>query len=185
MNIKGDKGECSNGIKGDKGDPGDSIKGDKGEPGKSIKGNKGDPGLGAPARTRKSAFTVIKKKAQTGNNKDVVTFDEAPSNIGNHFNLGTNKFTCQIPGTYVFMFTIGVYQNTEIWNSLVKNGVVILTAHSRSNYNHNFDQNTMTAILNLVQGDKVWVQFTYSNGKRVYSDGVKLTAFSGFLLYEA
>ena len=114
----------------------------------------------------------------------MVTFDEAPSNIGNHFNLGTNKFTCQIPGTYVFTFTIGVYKDVEIMNSLVKNGVVILNAHSRSNFIHNFSQNTMTAILNLVQGDQVWVQFTWWNGRMVYSDGNKLTSFSGFLLYE-
>ena len=95
-----------------------NIKGDKGDPGDSIKGDKGDPG--APAHMRKSAFIVIQVHPQTGDPGDVVTFQEATSNIGNHFNLATNRITCDIPGTYVFMFTIVVYQNIEIMIVLVK-----------------------------------------------------------------
>ena len=115
----------------------------------------------------------------------MVTFHEAASNIGNHFNFATNQFTCEIPGTYVFTFNIGVLNDIEIMIVLVKNGLVIVNAHSRSNYSANFAQNTNTAILNLETGDKVWLQFHWYNGKRVYSDINRMTSFSGFLLYEA
>ena len=115
----------------------------------------------------------------------MVTFQEAASNIDNHFNLATNQFTCHIPGTYVFTFTIGVHQNIDIFIALVKNGQAILKAHSRSNYSNNYVQDTNIAILNLETGDQVWLQFTNYEGRKVHSDSNRQTSFSGFLLYEA
>lgn len=210
--TKGEKGETGVGIKGVKGDIGpgqiglsgprgpigeNGIPGPRGLPGKTgPRGAKGVEGLdGAPGRIglkrekgecprlKKSAFTAIKTNEQTGNIGDVVTFQETPTNINSDYNLQSNKFTCQIPGTYVFMFAIGVHFNSNpvIW--LVKKGNHILMAHAITR--NDVDQSTNSAILDLEIRDQVWLQFAQYNGQSVHSDYNKIMSFSGFLLYEA
>ena len=210
--TKGEKGEKGIGIKGVKGDIGfgqiglpgprgpdgdNGIPGPRGQPGKTgprglkgIQGLDGAPGLigakgdkGECPRLKKSAFTAIKTNEQTGNIGDVVTFQETPTNINNDYSLQSSKFTCQIPGTYVFMFAIGVHFNSNpvIW--LVRNGNHILMAHAITK--NDVDQSTNSAILDLEIGDQVWLQFAHYNGQSVHSDNNRIMSFSGFLLYEA
>ena len=169
------------GVPGTGGPPG--TPGTPGAPGLSVKGEKGDPG--EPISTQKSAFTAIKTDSQTGNVGDVLTFQETETNINNHFNLATNMFTCQIPGTYVFMFGIAVYQNNDPRIELVKNGTPIVTLHATISSNASpFQQSSNSVILNLGVGDQMWLRFTGSNGHRVWSGGRKYSTFSGFLLYK-
>ena len=170
------------GPRGYQGLPG--LNGDPGEEG--MKGQKGDTGV-EPSR-QKSVFSVAKTSSQSGNPGDILTFDMAHTNIGEDFSLSSNKFTCQIPGTYVFMFTITQY--TEAHHpviELVKDGVGIAraVAMETDSSGHEWLQGSQSAVLQLAAGDQVWLQFKHFNTvEQVYSDNNKYTTFSGFLLYE-
>ena len=202
VSVKGEKGDIGlgriglpgeegpkgkRGLAGFQGPPGKigprGVSGDRGSDGRDgpigFKGEKGESG-----HTRKSAFTAIKTRTQTGNIGDVITFQETPTNINNSFSLQSNKFTCQVPGTYVFMFSIGVYHTTDpvIW--LVKNGNRVLSVLARTGGSGDYDHTSNSAILDLQVNDKVWLQFAHHNGRRVHSDSQRYSSFSGFLLYE-
>ena len=205
-NIKGDKGDTGLGLPGPEGLRGE--KGDQGLPGVGLPGKTGprgpvgpsgrhglpgEPGTdgskgekGESGHTRKSAFTAVKTNQQTGSPGQVVTFQETPTNINGHFSLASNKFTCQIPGTYVFMYSIGVHtpSGNDPHIQLMKNNQAIVTAHTRTGgFSIDFDQTGQSAVLNLDTGDQVWLAFQH-NGNSIYSHGGKLTSFSGFLLYD-
>ncbi|XP_072043821.1 uncharacterized protein [Amphiura filiformis] len=210
LSIKGDKGDIGlgqiglpgpegpRGGKGERGLPGlpgkigpSGLAGVPGLDGRSIKGNKGDVGIaekgqkGDSGHDRRSAFTAVKRGSQIGNIGDVVTFEEIPTNVNSHFNVQTNKFLCQIPGTYVFTFAIGVGVNSDPIITLVRNGDMIVSTGTRTNAEVNLGQSGNTAILILSTGDQVWLQFSEHSGRRVYTgQNVRLTSFSGFLLYE-
>ena len=210
--IKGDKGhtgvglpgpEGARGQKGDQGLPGVGLPGKTGprgsigptgsqglpgEPG--LDGSKGEPGLdglkgekGESVHIRRSAFSATKTNEQTGNEDDVVTFQQTTVNINNHFSLSSNKFTCQIPGVYFFIFSIGVYRPTDPHVVLVKNNNLVVTGHTRTLGSNDFDQTGNSALLSLQTGDQVWLKFG-SNGDNLHSHDSKYSSFSGFLLYE-
>lgn len=211
--MRGERGEPGVSVKGEKGDigfgqiglpGGEGPRGERGFPGlkglpgkvgprgmsgdRGSEGRQGDTGLkgekGESGHSRKSAFTALKTGVQTGNIGDVVTFQETTTNINNHFSLQTSKFTCQVPGTYVFMFAIGVFHTTDpvIW--LVKNGNRVLSVLARTGGNSDYDHTSNSAILDLQVNDKVWLQFAHHNGRRIHSDGHRYSSFSGFLLYQ-
>ena len=158
------------------------LDGERGADG--LKGSKGEPG-GGTTEVRRSAFSVFKSSSQTGNTNDVVTFEREESNVGSHFSMSTDKFTCQIPGTYVFMFTIFVeYDSQDPCIVLVVDNRLIAradidTASDRSTHNHR--QHSNSAIVQLSTGTEVWLKFC--RGDEVCGVSGKYTSFSGFLLY--
>ncbi|XP_072044659.1 LOW QUALITY PROTEIN: complement C1q and tumor necrosis factor-related protein 9B-like [Amphiura filiformis] len=200
--MKGEKGDGSGpqGLRGEKGDKGSQGVGVPGETGpigpvgpmgiKGITGEAGFSGLngekgqkGECGQGRRSAFTAIKTSIQSGSTGDVVTFQETSANINGHFNLATNKFVCVFPGTYVFTCSLGIFEPGDIHINLVMNGNKIVTAHARALVDSSdFDQASISAILNLQTGDQVWLKF--AGNERIYSSSGKYSAFSGFLLYE-
>ena len=206
--IKGDKGDTGVGLpgpegprgqKGDQGLPGVGLPGKTGprgsigpigrqglpgEPGlDGFKGEKGEAAGTEAAHTRKSAFTAVKTSSQSQGSGAVVTFQETPTNINGHFSLESNKFTCQIPGTYFFTFSLGIYQPRDLNIHLVKNDNKIVAAHSRTGgIGNDFDMASNSAILNLEIGDQVWLK---NHATIIHSNSNKHGAFSGFLLYEA
>ena len=114
----------------------------------------------------------------------MLTFQETVTNIGNHFNLDTSRFTCQVPGVYWFTFTICRFSSGDPYVYLVKDGTKIVIAHFYDNPNHTVaNQFSNGAVLQLAAGEQVWILFG-SSGDQVYSDSNKYTTFSGFLLYE-
>ena len=184
--AQGSQHFCNNCCQGPAGIPGaPGAAGLPGRDGLNVKGDRGDPGTSA--YTKKAAFMAVKTSSQTGNIGDVVTFQEVPTNINNHFNPATNLFTCQFPGTYVFSFAFGVLTGStnDIVIALVKNGNLVIAAHSRGVDNSDFGHNSNLAIVNLETGDHVWLQFTYYDGRTIYGNSYKYNTFSGYLLYEA
>ena len=202
VSVKGQKGDTGFGQRGLPGPEGPSgqrgppgLQGLPGKTGPRGQGSTGQPGLtgqkgdkGDSGRTRKSAFTAVKTGSQTGNIGDVVTFDEFPTNINNEFNPSINKFTCVVPGTYFFTYSIGIAgQGTqEPVIALKKNNDYVVGAHSRtgSAVAGDYDHSSNSAILNLMEGDQVWLGFEWKNGLSIHSNRHKFTTFSGFLLYE-
>ena len=175
------------GAAGSNGLPGkDGLKGEIGQPGRP--GSPGPPGPKGDSYTPlgQSAFTVTKLVPQSANQGDVLTFDAAETNLGSHFSLISNKFTCEIPGTYVFMFTIATNrlgQHPGI--DLVKDGARVVRAHTR-NAAADFQQSSQAAVLQLEVGNQVWLQWIENYvAYEVWSDPYKMTSFTGFLLYGA
>ncbi len=174
------------GPKGAHGHPGvagrTAIDGRPGPPG--PKGSKGD--VSDMPQLQKSAFSVFKTSPQTGNANDVLTFDYEETNVGSDFNMATDKFTCEIPGTYVFMFSIfSNYNNHDPAIDLVKDNARITRTYNyepdgTSTNNHHLQSNT--AIVQLAVGNQVWLKF-WNSGEQVYGGSRKVTSFSGFLLY--
>ena len=187
---------------GQKGEPGLSIRGDSGEPGVPApqgpagkagprgEGSQGPPGPAGPkgdsGQSRRSAFSARKNGDQTGTEGTVLTFEDVLTNEGNHYNPATHKFTCQIPGTYVFMFSIAVYKTADPMISLKKNGDIVVSAHSRTGgaMSNDFDQSANSVILNLAVGDMIWLEFTLDNSHVVHDSIFQHNTFSGYLLYE-
>ena len=120
--LKGERGEPGRGLPGLDGPIGllgpQGVPGMPGPPGKPGPtgpiGIPGEPGTSketsrgpiATLRPAKSAFTVTRSSSTSGNPGDIIAFEHAVSNEGNHFDLGLSKFTCQIAGTYVFSYHI-------------------------------------------------------------------------------
>ena len=187
------KGEA--GSKGDQGDRGEvGMTGPPGPEGlQGMTGSSGDPGLkgdmGVVPAGQRSAFSFGKSYRQTGSQGDVLTFDFEQTNIGGHFNLTSNKFTCQIPGTYVFMFTIATASYSEgPLVDLVKDGGTIVRAAVRNTNTDStgnlFMQSSQSMVVQLAVGNAVWIMFAGHRAQEIYSDDrMYYTNFSGFLLY--
>ena len=122
----------NNGQNGRPGPRGD--KGEIGEPGLSygIKGAKGSPGdagppgvQGASQVATRVAFMVTKDQDQSGNTGDVLTFNNVQTNVNEDFDTVTSKFTCTVPGIYVFSASILSYRPNQPMVHMVKNGQMV------------------------------------------------------------
>ncbi|XP_072024502.1 complement C1q tumor necrosis factor-related protein 4-like [Amphiura filiformis] len=151
-----------------------------GEPGQT--GQKGD--RGEPVQIRKSAFSVQKTSNQeAAADAEIVTLDAARVNIGGHFDLTTNRFTCEIPGVYFFSYSFYVTESPSDRNpdiDLVNDNNVVARARVESVANV---QIGTSVLLELETGSEVWLQFlNYGEGMECADKGK--CQFSGFLLYE-
>ncbi len=170
-------------------DGSDGLNGSNGLPGpvgntgpSGEKGQKGEAG-----GQRKSAFSVAKSSSQTGSSGDTLTFDVIETNIGGHYDTSTNRFTCQIPGTYVFIFTIAsTYYSHDPYVYLMKDGQRKAIAIVRKTYSggNMYLQGSNGVVLQLQAGNQVWIQFGTSRESVQGSSSDRPTIFSGFLLYE-
>ncbi|XP_072040773.1 uncharacterized protein [Amphiura filiformis] len=141
--VKGMQG--SDGIKG--------LSGEKGEPG--VPGSKGEQGRNAV--TRRSAFTAVMTSAQ-GGSEEVLIFHRVITNIGTDFDLNTSKFTCRIPGVYVFMFNLNTEDNSrDTQVHLMKNDEKTIGA-ARDKDDNKDGGISGSAVLSLQIGDNVWIQ---------------------------
>ena len=173
----GQKGDMGRGQKGDMGEPG--APGNRGPTGTiGVKGQKGEPGE-TPVDSS-IAFTAV-RTSPSSVSSDYST--RLPFSVtvtllpGTNFDLETGTFTCDVPGVYVFMFSVNRYRNYSTYVHLVKNNDKVVTLLIEQTAQH--DQMSGSAVLVLQQGDTVYLTF---HG-RVYSDsGAYFTSFSGFLL---
>nr|DBA25190.1 TPA: hypothetical protein GDO54_012748 [Pyxicephalus adspersus] len=115
--IQGAKGEPGRpgkaGPRGPPGEPGPpgpmGPPGDKGEPGRpGLPGPPGTPGLNAAGAISAATYTTVPKIAFYAGLKrqhegyELLKFDDVVTNLGNHYDPTTGKFTCSIPGIYFF-----------------------------------------------------------------------------------
>ena len=152
-----------------------------------AKGEKGSIGSkGESGRVRESAFTVYKTGSQTAaSNYEIITFDAARVNIGGHFDLNSNRFTCQIPGTYFFSYS--VYTNGNRYYpdiQLVKDGnsVALARAEAVDSESTHLQIGSSTT-LELEAGNQVWLRFSQSL-ESISGNNDGRCQLSGFLLYE-
>lgn len=137
--IQGPKGEPGRpGKAGPRGPPGEpGPPGPAGPPGE--KGESGRPGLPGPpgpsaaagaisaatySTVPKIAFYAGLKKQHEG--YELLKFDDVVTNLGNHYDPTTGKFTCSIPGIYFFTYHVLMRggDGTSMWADLCKNNQV-------------------------------------------------------------
>ncbi len=183
--AKGDQGPSGN--PGPKGEPGEY-----GPPGLAGRaGPRGPPGLlngysGAslgPFKLVQSAFSAARLTTLTApSNSDlVITYEHTFANVGNHFDAYTGVYTAPAPGAYMFMLNIHMASTTNSpYVKLMLNGQLQLAAHDYD-YSDAYDSTSNSLILELKQGDQVWLQL--DQGNEVHSNSNKYTTFSGYLLF--
>ncbi|CAO2636600.1 Complement C1q-like protein 2 [Lemmus lemmus] len=173
------------GPKGDPGRPGKpGPRGPPGEPGPP--GPRGPPGgevtsaLSAAFSGPKIAFYVGLKSPHEG--YEVLKFDDVVTNLGNHYDPTTGKFSCQVRGIYFFTYHILMRggDGTSMWADLCKNGQVRASAIAQD-ADQNYDYASNSVVLHLDSGDEVYVKL--DGGKAHGGNNNKYSTFSGFLLY--
>ena len=110
--------------------------------------------------------------------------DQIIINDGNAYSKFTGAFTVPETGVYLITFTFDVYDHARYEGiQLVVNNRNIVDAIAEGN-NDKHAMGGNTVILQLTQGEKVWLESYYSSdGEIVSSTTSKLTTFSGVLLY--
>uniref|UniRef100_A0A3Q0S961 Otolin 1a n=1 Tax=Amphilophus citrinellus TaxID=61819 RepID=A0A3Q0S961_AMPCI len=189
----------ANGAKGERGEPGPpGGKGDAGARGlpggrglAGLRGERGPKGARGPRGPRgppgqsavqvRSAFSVGLFPSRSFPPPGLpVKFDKVFYNGEGHWDPGLNKFNVTYPGVYLFSYHITV-RNRPVRAALVVNGIRKLRTRD-SLYGQDIDQASNLALLQLTEGDQVWLE-TLRDWNGVYSSSEDDSTFSGFLLY--
>uniref|UniRef100_A0A673IS68 Complement component 1, q subcomponent-like 3b n=1 Tax=Sinocyclocheilus rhinocerous TaxID=307959 RepID=A0A673IS68_9TELE len=164
--IRGPKGEEGrSGRIGQRGQPGPP--GPPGPPG--VIGEPGPPGLPGPpgvtgvisaatySTVPKIAFYAGLKKQHEG--YEVLKFDDVVTNLGNHYDPSSGKFTCSIPGIYFFVYHVLMRggDGTSMWADLCKNNQVRASAIAQD-ADQNYDYASNSVILHLESGDEIYIK---------------------------
>uniref|UniRef100_A0A8C5DK61 C1q domain-containing protein n=1 Tax=Gouania willdenowi TaxID=441366 RepID=A0A8C5DK61_GOUWI len=178
------------GRRGEPGRPGKpGPRGPPGEPGapgpRGPPGERGEGKLGLlPADNNNNdyriAFYVGLKNPHEG--YEVLKFDDVITNLGNHYDSSTGKFTCHVSGMYFFTYHVLMRggDGTSMWADLCKNGQVRASAIAQD-ADQNYDYASNSAVLHLDSGDEVYVKL--DGGKAHGGNNNKYSTFSGFILY--
>ncbi|XP_022110564.1 complement C1q and tumor necrosis factor-related protein 9-like [Acanthaster planci] len=178
------------GSTGPKGDDGIGLPGEtgpRGPPGSEgragaigSKGQKGERGDSA----HRVAFTVtrISPSAISSNSDTHLPFDQTETLLpGTVFDLETGTFTCTVPGTYFFTFS--VLRPSRFRESvrvhLKKNAYGVVSGESHETIGGG-NQVSASAVLLLQQGDSVYLTY---HGQAYGWRTTHFSSFSGFLLY--
>ncbi|XP_077372815.1 complement C1q-like protein 3b [Festucalex cinctus] len=190
--IQGPQGEPGRagrtGPRGPAGEPGPP--GPAGPPGeRGAPGAPGPPGASGPTgaisaatynTVPKIAFYAGLKKQHEG--YEVLKFDDVVTNLGNHYDPATGKFTCSIPGIYYFTYHVLMRggDGTSMWADLCKNNQVRASAIAQD-ADQNYDYASNSVVLHLEPGDEIYIKL--DGGKAHGGNNNKYSTFSGFMLY--
>ncbi|XP_042200239.1 complement C1q-like protein 2 [Callorhinchus milii] len=164
------------GAPGPRGPPGE--RGDAGRHG--VLGASGTGTFSTSFHSPRIAFYAGLRKPHEG--YEILKFDDVVTNIGNHYEASTGKFTCTVPGIYFFTYHVLMRggDGVSMWADLCKNGQVRASAIAQD-ADQNYDYASNTVILHLDVGDEVYVKL--DGGKVHGGNNNKYSTFSGFIIY--
>lgn len=155
---------------------GDNIGGGEvpdGKPAKTQLGLALIPGALAPA------FTAILTTPFPPSGMPI-KFDRTLYNGQNAYSPATGMFNAPVSGVYYFAYHVHV-KGTSLWVALYKNNVP--ATYTYDEYKKGYmDQASGSAVLELKEGDQVWVQMPSDQANGLYSTEYIHSSFSGFLL---
>ncbi|XP_033754707.1 uncharacterized protein LOC117337719 [Pecten maximus] len=108
-----------------------------------------------------------------------IPFRNVITNIGNAYSSNTGIFHCTQTGVYFFSFTLSLSTNERVDGHINRNGQMI-SATTCGNDSH-WSSCTGTAVVELSEGDEVWVVIVVKHQSSVHLEPV-FSLFSGFLL---
>lgn len=110
-----------------------------------------------------------------------VKFDKILYNGRQSYNPQTGVFTCEIPGIYYFSYHIHC-KGANVWVALYKNNEPQMYTYDE--YKKGIlDQASGSSVLELMHGDRVWIQLPSEQAAGLYSGPYVHSSFAGFLLY--
>lgn len=110
-----------------------------------------------------------------------VKFDKLLYNGRQNYNPQTGIFTCEIPGVYYFAYHVHC-KGANVWVALYKNNEPLMYTYDE--YKKGFlDQASGSAVVQLMPGDKVYVQMPSEQAAGLYAGQYVHSSFSGYLLY--
>ncbi|XP_069131904.1 uncharacterized protein [Argopecten irradians] len=133
------------------------------------------------SRTFVAFYSILSPSLSNLGVNQAMIFNHVVTNLGNSFDGITGRFQCKMAGAYVFnvhlLVTPGKYFNAL----LVKNGSTVGYVYA-GGQSGTYDHGGNTIILELNEGDAVWVQNSQDVQQGATLDS-GYTSFSGFLLY--
>ena len=112
--------------------------------------------------------------------QDTVRFDRISSNLGNHYNAGTSKFTCPVNGLYVFSVSVLSGNGKNMFAEIMKEERSYAMAWGDKQ--DNYESGSVLAVITCSSGENVWIRCNF-NGHRMYGESsYGYSTFSGFLL---
>ncbi|XP_038079235.1 complement C1q tumor necrosis factor-related protein 3-like, partial [Patiria miniata] len=166
----------SKGDAGPRGMPG--IVGRIGETG--VKGQKGEPGETPDDSNQRVAFTVVRTSSsdESTSQDSRLPFHQTETLLpGTSFDLETGTFTCRVPGTYVFTFSVLKNSNSgNLHVNLVKNNYKVISTYGETSQR---GQLSGSAVLILQRADTLYLTMY---GRAHSHPTYHWTSFSGFLL---
>ncbi|XP_077987787.1 uncharacterized protein LOC144442345 [Glandiceps talaboti] len=132
---------------------------------------------------KKCAFSSIRTQPLLGlsDTPQLITFQKNTANKGKAFERGKGLFTCSIPGIYYFSYTMRSYDHKHIGVALMLNdGAVVAMTTDASDRKV---MQTQSAMIQLVEGDQVWLLLGPSEDFGLYGNDFNYNTFNGQLLY--
>lgn len=127
----------------------------------------------------KTAFSASRKDPSPGLSPKTVVFDHSITNQDNAYSTQTGKFTCRVPGYYYFTFQ--VVSKGSLCLDLMQRDSAVATFCDQSQ--GLLQVNSGGSVLQLAQGDQVWLDSDPPGGASVYKGSEADSVFSGFLLF--
>ncbi|XP_792968.1 complement C1q tumor necrosis factor-related protein 4 isoform X2 [Strongylocentrotus purpuratus] len=136
------------------------------------------------ARGKVHFSVVFSALLEGGDEAQRIPFERALSESSEStYDTVANEFRCTIPGSYFFTFTIHPQEDKGASVSLMKNGVgqVMLSAARKKRVSNSVC--SQSAILDLVEEDKVWLQLASGSEYGIRSHpGVPMVTFTGIMV---
>lgn len=120
--------------------------------------------------------SLSKDTSLTGINA-ILKFDDVRTNRRHGYNPSTGIFTAPQKGIYQFNCLIRSLGKSQVHFQLTKNSKLFTTGYAS---NGNYDSQTISSILELKEGDRVYIQHRYGSAENI--QGSHSSTFSGYLL---
>ena len=134
-------------------------------------------------RTNQPAFDAVRTSGTVGDASNTrIAFNNAMTNVGNHYNTSNGYFTAPIAGTYFFSF-FGMNNNALAWYNFRKNNSIISPQHGAYQTNgSDWSHVSMTIVIELSANDTMAVYTGGDNRVGMYGHGNNHNGFCGYML---
>uniref|UniRef100_A0A3B5R6Y6 Cerebellin-1-like n=1 Tax=Xiphophorus maculatus TaxID=8083 RepID=A0A3B5R6Y6_XIPMA len=115
------------------------------------------------------------------NTDTIIIYRKLIINVGNAYNQHTGIFVAPVPGIYYFTFFYHAGGSQIVSLALMKNSETVVTTSDHQTSHDGADNGGNAALLQLQQGDQVYVQLVENTHIWGGSHGI---TFSGYLLHK-